>query len=88
MNAEYLYSLVRDGKIGYDQIKQVEPKKFEDLEYTMRLIFNHEGQQKQWKSKKKRISRKKSKKLVKDSDDEEELNYDDDDVEIKPRKRS
>ena len=26
----------------YDQIKELEPKKFQDLEYTMKLIFNHD----------------------------------------------
>ncbi len=26
----------------YDAIKDVEPAKFKDLEYTMRLIFNHD----------------------------------------------
>jgi hypothetical protein len=34
--------MVRDGKLAYESIKAVDPKRFEDLEYTMRLIFNHE----------------------------------------------
>ena len=28
--------------MNYDQIKEIEPSKFKDLEYTMRLIFNHD----------------------------------------------
>jgi hypothetical protein len=42
LTAEQLYSLVRERKVTYDQIKDVEPSKFKDLEYTMRLIFNHD----------------------------------------------
>jgi len=37
-----LYTLVKERKVTYDQIKEVEPSKFKDLEYTMRLIFNHD----------------------------------------------
>lgn len=40
--AEQLYQLVKDHKVTYDQIKEIEPQKFKDLEYTMRLIFNHD----------------------------------------------
>lgn len=37
---------MKDGKISYSQVKSIDPKKFEDLEHTMRMIFNHEdGQQ-------------------------------------------
>jgi hypothetical protein len=43
--AEQLYQLVRERKITYDQIKDLEPKRFQDLEYTMRLIFNHDEDQ-------------------------------------------
>ena len=42
MTAEHLYTLVRDKKVTYDNIKDLEPKKFQDLEYTMKLIFNHD----------------------------------------------
>jgi hypothetical protein len=42
LTAEYLYTLVRDKKVSYESIKAIEPKKFQDLEYTMNLIFNHE----------------------------------------------
>ena len=42
LTAESLYSLVRDKKVSYDAIKNVDPKKFQDLEYTMKLIFNHD----------------------------------------------
>lgn len=42
LTAEYLYTLVRDKKVTYDSIKEIEPKKFHDLEYTMKLIFNHD----------------------------------------------
>lgn len=42
LTAEQLYSLVKEGKVDYTTIKKVEPKKFEDLEYIMRLIFNHD----------------------------------------------
>jgi len=42
LTAEQLYTLVKDRKVTYDAIKDVEPTKFKDLEYTMRLIFNHD----------------------------------------------
>lgn len=46
LTADLLFPLVKEGKIQYRQIKIVDPKKFEDLEHTMRMIFNHEdGQQ-------------------------------------------
>ncbi len=47
MTAEYLYTLVRDKKVTYEQIQQMDPKRFEDLEYTMKLIFNHDEDQKE-----------------------------------------
>lgn len=40
-----LFPLVKEGKITYQQVKAVDPKKFEDLEHTMRMIFNHEDGQ-------------------------------------------
>jgi len=45
LTAEYLYSLVKDKKVSYEAIKEIEPKKFQDLEYTMKLIFNHDEEQ-------------------------------------------
>jgi hypothetical protein len=42
LTAEYLYTLVRDKKVTYESIKEIEPKKFQDLEYIMKLIFNHD----------------------------------------------
>ena len=42
LQAEYLFSLVREKKITYGQIKELDPKRFADLEYTMKLIFNHD----------------------------------------------
>ena len=46
LTADILFPLVKEGKIQYRQIKILDPKKFEDLEHTMRMIFNHEdGQQ-------------------------------------------
>lgn len=46
LTADLLFPLVKEGKIHYREIKIVDPKKFEDLEHTMRMIFNHEdGQQ-------------------------------------------
>jgi hypothetical protein len=33
---------VKDRKVTYDDIKKVDPSKFKDLEYTMKLIFNHD----------------------------------------------
>lgn len=42
LTAEYLYTLVRDKKVSYEKIKEIEPKRFADLEYTMKLIFNHD----------------------------------------------
>lgn len=37
-----MYSLVKENKIDYETIKELEPKRFQDLEYTMKLIFNHD----------------------------------------------
>ena len=45
LTAEYLYSLVKEKKVSYEAIKAIEPKKFQDLEYTMKLIFNHDEEQ-------------------------------------------
>jgi len=46
LTADMLFPLVKDGKISYSQVKNIDHKKFEDLEHTMRMIFNHEdGQQ-------------------------------------------
>ena len=42
LTAEYLYTLVKDKKVAYDEIKAIDPKRFGDLEYTMKLIFNHD----------------------------------------------
>jgi hypothetical protein len=42
LTAEYLYTLVKDKKVAYDDIKEVDPKRFADLEYIMKLIFNHD----------------------------------------------
>ena len=42
LQAEYLFSLVREKKVTYGQIKDLDPKRFADLEYTMKLIFNHD----------------------------------------------
>ena len=42
LTAEYLYTMVRDKKVSYDSIKEIDPKRFGDLEYTMKLIFNHD----------------------------------------------
>jgi hypothetical protein len=42
LTADILFPLVKDGKISYNQVKCIDPKKFEDLEHTMRMIFNHE----------------------------------------------
>lgn len=46
LTADILFPLVKEGKFQYKQIIDIDPKKFEDLEHTMRMIFNHEdGQQ-------------------------------------------
>ena len=46
LTADLLFPMVKEGKIEYHQIFSLDPKKFEDLEHTMRMIFNHEdGQQ-------------------------------------------
>jgi hypothetical protein len=45
LTAEHLFTLVKENKVSYDQIKDLEPKKFGDLEYTMKLIFNHDEEQ-------------------------------------------
>lgn len=39
--AEYLYTMIRDGKVSYEKITSIDPKKFDDLENSMRLIFKH-----------------------------------------------
>lgn len=45
LTADILFPLVKDSKITYQQVKGIDPKKFEDLEHTMRMIFNHEDGQ-------------------------------------------
>lgn len=45
LTADILFPLVKDNKIQYADIKCIDPKKFEDLEHTMRMIFNHEDGQ-------------------------------------------
>lgn len=46
LTADILFPLVKEQKITYSQVKNIDSKKFEDLEHTMRMIFNHEdGQQ-------------------------------------------
>lgn len=45
LTADILFPIVKDGKISYSQVKSIDPKKFEDLEHTMRMIFNHEDGQ-------------------------------------------
>ncbi|CDW79741.1 myb-like dna-binding domain containing protein [Stylonychia lemnae] len=45
LTAEHLYQLVKEHQLNYDQIKDLEPKRFQDLEYTMKLIFNHDEDQ-------------------------------------------
>ena len=42
LTAETLYNLVKEKKIEYESIRALDPKKFSDLEYTMKLIFNHD----------------------------------------------
>lgn len=34
--------MIKNGELDYDSLRKMEPKKFQDLEYTMRLIYNHE----------------------------------------------
>lgn len=42
ISAEQLYDLVKAKKVSYEQIKDMDPQRFKDLEYTMKLIFNHD----------------------------------------------
>lgn len=42
--ADNLYSLVRDKKVSYEQIREIDPKRFKDLESTMKMIFNHDDE--------------------------------------------
>lgn len=42
LQAEYLYTLVKDKKVKYEDVIALDPKRFVDLEKTMKLIFNHE----------------------------------------------
>lgn len=39
--------MVKEKKTTYDAIKEVDPVKFVDLEYTMHLIFNHDEEEEQ-----------------------------------------
>ncbi len=39
LTAEYLYTLVRDKKVSYSTLLEIDPKKFKGLEQTMKLIF-------------------------------------------------
>lgn len=45
LTADILFPLVKEGKLKYSAVKNIDPKKFEDLEHTMRMIFNHEDGQ-------------------------------------------
>lgn len=45
LTADILFPLVKEGKLNYAQVRATDPKKFEDLEHTMRMIFNHEDGQ-------------------------------------------
>ena len=45
VNGKKINELVKEGKITYAAVKAIDPKKFEDLEHTMRMIFNHEDGQ-------------------------------------------
>jgi len=42
LTAEQLYQLVKDKNFSYDQVKELDPVRFKDLDYTMNLIFNHD----------------------------------------------
>jgi hypothetical protein len=42
LSAEHLYQMVKERKVSYQTIKDMDPLRFKDLEYTMKLIFNHE----------------------------------------------
>lgn len=42
LTAELLHTFVKDKKIAYDDLKEMDPQRFKDLEYTMKLIFNHD----------------------------------------------
>ncbi len=42
LTADIVFSLVKEGKIKYSEVKSIDPRKFEDLEHTMRMIFNHD----------------------------------------------
>ena len=38
---------MREKKVNYEQVKKMDPKKFGDLESTMKMIFNHDEDQTQ-----------------------------------------
>ncbi|TNV88260.1 hypothetical protein FGO68_gene12895 [Halteria grandinella] len=44
LTAELLHTFVKDKKISYDMLKELDPQRFKDLEYTMKLIFNHDDE--------------------------------------------
>jgi hypothetical protein len=44
LSAEQLYDLVQARKVSYEVIKDMDPQRFKDLEYTMKLIFNHDNE--------------------------------------------
>eukprot|EP00347_Sterkiella_histriomuscorum_P022152 403331496 len=42
LTSEQLYEMVRNQEITYEKLQQMDPKRFQDLEYTMKLIYNHD----------------------------------------------
>jgi len=42
ISAEQLYQLVKERKLSYDSVRELDPVRFKDLDYTMNLIFNHD----------------------------------------------
>lgn len=40
--AEHLFSMIKEKKLQYEDVMAFDPKRFQNLEYTMRLIFNHD----------------------------------------------
>ena len=39
--AEELYRMIIAKKISYEEIRKIDPNRFQDLELTMRMLYDH-----------------------------------------------
>jgi len=41
LSTDDLFNLVKKRKVGYEQIRAVDPHRFADLEFTMKMLYDH-----------------------------------------------